>query len=94
MLKGISKTTNAVGNLIEKVPVVGDTQADETIVAAGDKLNDIANDKIQKQMQRLIERQSNFVRPFIENIDMMNGLNNEPVQILVDKDNLYIGTIS
>lgn len=94
MLKGLSITTNAVGNLIEKVPVVGDTQADETIVAAGDKLNDIANDKIQKQMQQLIERQSNFVRPFIDNINMMNSLNNEPVRLLVDKDNLYIGTIS
>lgn len=94
MLKGLSKTTNVVGNLIEKVPVVGDTQADETIVAAGDKLNDIANDKIQKQMQQLIERQSNFVRPFIDNINMMNSLNNEPVRLLVDKDNLYIGTIS
>lgn len=94
VLKGLSKTTNAVGNLIEKVPVVGDTQADETIVAAGDKLNDIANDKIQKQMQQLIERQSNFVRPFIDNIDMMNSLSNDPVQLVIDKDNLYIGTIS
>lgn len=47
-----------------------------------------------QQMRQLIERQSNFVRPFIDNIDTVNRLNNNPVQLLVDKDNLYIATIA
>lgn len=93
LLKGLSKTTVAVGKIVEKIPVVGDTQADETLIAAGDKLNDIGIEKVYKQMKQLIERQSNFVRPFIENIDTINRLSNKPVQLVVDKDNLYIGTI-
>lgn len=93
LLKGLSKTTKAVGKIVEKIPVVGDTQADETLIAAGDKLSDIGTEKIRKQMKQLIERQSDFVRPFIENIDTMNRLGNNPVQLLVDRDNLYIGTI-
>ena len=93
LLKGLSKTTKAVGKMVEKIPVVGDTQADETLIAAGDKLSDMGIEKICKQMKQLIERQSNFVRPFIENIDIMNRLSNNPVQLLVDKDNLYIGAI-
>ena len=94
LLKGLSKTTKAVGKIVERIPVVGDTQADETLIAAGEKLGDIGTEKIRKQMRQLIERQSNFVRPFIDNIDTVNRLNNNPVQLLVDKDNLYIATIA
>lgn len=94
LLKGLSKTTKVVGKIVERIPVVGDTQADETLIAAGEKLGDIGTEKIRKQMRQLIERQSNFVRPFIDNIDTVNRLNNNPVQLLVDKDNLYIATIA
>lgn len=94
LLKGLSKTTKAVGKIVERIPVVGDTQADETLIAAGEKLGDMGTEKIRKQMRQLIERQSNFVRPFIDNIDTVNRLNNNPVQLLVDKDNLYIATIA
>ena len=45
-------------------------------------------------MSSLIEHQSNSIRPFIENIDTVNELYNKPVQLLVDKDNLYIATIA
>ncbi len=45
-------------------------------------------------MEQLIKRQSNFIKPFIENIDTVNRLNNDSVQILIDKDNLYIGVES
>lgn len=83
-----------MGKIVERVPVVGDTQGDETLIVAGEKLRDIGTEKICKQMQQLIERRSNFVRPFIDNIDTVNRLNNNPVQLLVDKDNLYIATIA
>ena len=45
-------------------------------------------------MKALIERQSNYVRPFIDNINTVNELHNNPVQLLVDKENLYIATIA
>ncbi len=93
VLKGLSKAAIAVGKVVEKMPVVGDTQADETLVSAGDKLNDINAERVRRQMQKLIERQSNFVRPFIDNINMINDLYNKPLQMLVDKDNLYIASV-
>lgn len=91
-MKRLSKTTIAVGKIVEKIPVVAGTQTDATLIAAGDKLNNKVMEKVQKQMKHLIERQSNFVRPFIENIDTVNKLSNSPVQLLVDKNNLYVGT--
>lgn len=92
--KKISKTTSAVGKFAEKIPVVEKTQIDETLIARGDKLDDRVTEKVHGQMKQLIEQQGNFVRPFIDNIEDINRLNNDPVQLVVEKDNLYIATIS
>lgn len=90
MLKCIAKASTSVGKFVEKIPVVSKGQADEALIAAGEKLEEFNTDKLR--MRSLIEHQSNAVRPFIENIDTVNELCNKPVKLLVDKDNLYIAT--
>lgn len=94
MLKGIAKASTSVGKFVEKIPVISKGQADEALIAAGDKLDELNAGKLRKQMSFLIEHQSNSIRPFIENIDTVNELCNKPVQLLVDKENLYISTIA
>lgn len=94
MLKGIAKASTSVGKIVEKIPVISKGQADEALIAAGDKLDELNVGKLRKQMSSLIERQSNSIRPFIENIDTVNELCNKPVELLVDKENLYISTIA
>lgn len=94
MLKGIAKASTSVGKFVEKIPVISKGQADEALIAAGDKLDELNAGKLRKQMSSLIERQSNSIRPFIENIDTVNELCNKPIQLLVDKENLYISTIA
>lgn len=94
MLKGIAKASTSVGKIVEKIPVISKGQADEALIAAGDKLDELNAGKLRKQMSSLIERQSNSIRPFIENIDTVNELCNKPVELLVDKENLYISTIA
>lgn len=94
ILKGVSKASTSFGELVEKIPVISNTQIDETLIAAGDKLDEINKEKIKKRMRNLIEHQSNFGKPFIENIDTVNELSNKPLQLMVDSDNLYITTIA
>lgn len=94
MLKGIAKASTSVGKFVEKIPVISKGQADEALIAAGDKLDELNAGKLRKQMSSLIEHQSNSIRPFIENIDTVNELCNKPVRLLVDRDNLYISTIA
>lgn len=94
MLKGIAKASTSVGKIVEKIPVISKGQADEALIAAGNKLDELNVGKLRKQMSSLIERQSNSIRPFIENIDTVNELCNKPVELLVDKENLYISTIA
>ena len=92
MLKGIAKASTSVGKFVEKIPVISKGQADEALIAAGDKLDELNAGKLKKQMSSLIEHQSNSIRPFVDNIDTVNELYNKPIQLLVDKDNLYIST--
>ena len=94
MLKGIAKASTSVGKFVEKIPVISKGQADEALIAAGDKLDETNAGKVRKQMGSLIEHQSNSIRPFIENIDTVNELYNKPVRLLVDKEKLYIATIA
>lgn len=94
LLKGMSKATSAIGKVVEKMPVISKTQIDENLISAGDRMNDYGIDKIRDKMNALIERQSNFVRPFIDSINAVNELHNRPVQLLIDKDNLYIGALA
>ena len=94
ILKGLSITSKSLGKFIEKIPVVSDGQVDETLIAASDKLKDYGTGKVKKQMQQLIEAQSNSIKPFIDNIDTVNELYNKPVQLVVDKDNIYFATIA
>jgi hypothetical protein len=92
LLKGASKITLAAGKLVERMPVISATQVDETLIAAGDRLKLAGSEKTRKQMTLLIERQSNSVRPFIDNIETLNRLNNKPVRVLLDNENIYIAT--
>lgn len=94
VLKGIAKASTSVGRLVEKMPVVSKGQADEALIAAGGKIEKINVEKIRKQMNSLIEHQSNSIRPFIQNIDTINELSNKPVRLLVDKEHIYLATIS
>ncbi|WP_412117693.1 hypothetical protein [Merdimonas faecis] len=90
MLKGIAKASTSVGKFVEKIPVLSKGQADEALIAAGDKLDDFNSGKLRKQMQSLIDHQSNSIRPFIDNIDTVNQLSNRPVRLMVDNENIYI----
>ena len=94
LLKGMSKATSAIGKVVEKMPVISKTQIDENLISAGDRINEYGIDKIRDKMNALIERQNNFVRPFIDSINAVNELHNRPVQLLIDKDNLYIGALA
>lgn len=90
LLKGISKVSSSAGKIIGKIPAIKEGQVDEALIAAGDKLDDINNNKLKNQMGTLIEHRNNYIKPFVDNINMINDLHNKPIKIVADKDNLYI----
>ena len=63
---------------------------DETLIETGDKLGKFGTNRIEQTMKQLIEKQSSCVRHFVENINEVNRLYNQPFELLFDKENVYI----
>ena len=80
------------GEAIAKIPVISKSQIDETLIEAGEKLGAYKERRVTTTMHRLVDRQSSCVRPFIDNIDMVNRMYNQPITLIFNEENLYLGT--
>lgn len=90
LLKGLASVNKIAGSAISKVPVISKSQIDETLIETGDKLGNLGSKRIEQTMKQLIEKQSSSVHVFVENINLVNRLYNQPIELLFDKDNIYI----
>jgi hypothetical protein len=89
LLKGLASVNKIAGKAIAKVPVISKSQMDETLIETGNKLGKYESIKIEQAMKQLIEKQSSFVGLFVENINEINRLYNQPIELLFDT--IYIG---
>jgi hypothetical protein len=89
---GLSAINKGAGTAIAKIPGINKSQIDETLIEAGERIGAYKNRRVQTTMQQLLERQSSCVRPFIDNINAVNHLYNEPVTLIFNHDTLYLGS--
>ena len=89
---GLSTINKGAGTAIAKIPGINKSQIDETLIEAGERIGAYKNRRVQTTMQQLLERQSSCVRPFIDNINTVNRLYNEPVTLIFNHDTLYLGS--
>lgn len=76
--------------MIEKVPVISKGQLDEALIEASGKIECIKLKRTEKTMREFIDKQHSYVRPFIENINMINVVYNSDLAIAFDRESLYI----
>jgi len=43
-------------------------------------------------MKVLVDAKDSCVQPFIDNIEMVNQLYNQPINLLLDGENIYLGS--
>lgn len=89
---GLSAINKGAGTAIAKIPGINKSQIDETLIEAGERIGAYKNRRVQTTMQQFLERQSSCVRPFIDNINAVNRLYNEPVTLIFNHDTLYLGS--
>lgn len=92
LFSGLSAINKGAGTAIAKIPGINKSQIDETLIEAGERIGAYKNRRVQTIMQQLLERQSSCVRPFIDNINAVNRLYNEPVTLIFNHDTLYLGS--
>ncbi len=93
LLKGLSNVNKFAGETLSKVPVMSKSRIDETLIEAGEKLGEYGTNRIVQSMKQLVEKQSSYNHLFVENINTINRIYNQPMELLFDKENLYIGSI-
>jgi hypothetical protein len=91
LMSGLSSINRFVGDTVAKVPVVSKSQLDEYLIETSNQLGKIGSKKAEHTMKQFANTQSSCVRPFVENINIVNRLYNQPIELLFDQENLYIG---
>ena len=92
-LKGLQAASKATGEVIAKVPVLGKGPVDEILIETGSKLDKVGSKRIAQQLRKLAERQSACVRPFVENIEMVERLYNNSISMVFDKEAVYLDVV-
>lgn len=79
---------------IAKVPVINKSQLDENLIEAGAELDRRGDKRATAVLEGLAQNRMSVVRPFVENIRVVNELYNKPVTYLFDDKNVYVQRIS
>jgi len=90
LLKGLASVNKFAGENIAKVPVINKSQLDESLIGSVDKIGNFGSKRVEQTMKQLIDRQSSSVNVFVDNINTINRLYNQPIELLFDKENIYI----
>lgn len=90
LLNGLAEISKTSGKLIAKAPVVSKSSIDEVLMETGERLEKFESNKTNKTLENFIDAKSSEVRLFVDNINTVNKLYNQPLEFLIDKENIYI----
>lgn len=89
LLKGLAGVSKGAGDVIAKIPVVSKTQIDETLIETGSRLGEFNLQRTRTTMSHFVDGSVNCTRPFIDNIDTLNRIYNQPLEILFSSKSIY-----
>lgn len=90
LVGGLSAVNGIAGETIAKIPVISRSQIDETLIEAGEKLDNFKEQRVTTAMQKLVERQGGCVCPFIDGIHMVNRIYNQPMTLIFNGETVYL----
>lgn len=89
-LKGIGKASKGIGSAIGRIPVVSRGPVDEALIAAGNSAKNLSRKHSNSTMRAFRNNRDAGIQLFLENIDKVNQISNKPVEILFNRDMVYI----
>lgn len=90
LLGGLATINKFAGDTVAKIPFVSDSQIDEALIEASNQLGMRCSKKTEQTMEQFQSNQSSCVSPFVENINTVNRLYNQPMVLLFDQENIYL----
>lgn len=89
LLSGLASINRVAGDAIAKIPVICNSQIDKTFIETSSRLGKFSSRRTEQTMEQLLNNQSCAVCPFVENINAVNRLYNQPIDLLFDQENIY-----
>ena len=89
-LGGLSGAMGFLSRAIERTPVGDHTLIDEALGDASKGIGDFSKGVRDEMLGRLVEASSSDVRPFVDSIENVSRLYNEPVMLMVDEAAVYV----
>ena len=91
LLGGMSGAMGGLGKAIEETPLGSLTPIDEALIDAGKGVGDFSHEVKNDILKDLpTAAGASDVRPFVEDIENLSRLYNDPVMLLADEDAIYI----
>lgn len=90
LLSGLSNINALTGKTVSKISLFNKIQLSEKMIETGEKIDKFKKDRYDNAITSLAEKQNSNVKPFIDQISLINTMYNEPLQICFDRKNLYI----
>lgn len=88
--KGLSDLSRGVGKFIASIPVVRESPIDEGLIEAGEYLEKKNTEKSEEIIDDLTKNTDECAGPFLDNIKMLNKIYNEPMDMLMGPDGVYL----
>lgn len=90
LTKGIAGVTKGAGEVVSKIPLVSKVAVDEFLLESSEKIKNFNNKRNDKSVQRLVTNAIKGVNPFVESLNQISKIYNEPIEVLIDNKNLYL----
>ena len=93
-LQGISFVGKFVGKQIAKIPDKDNKiKIDDGLISGSDKLSEINAKAIADTKDAFLSVQDNGIQMFGEKIGLINNMYNEPIELYIDTENIYLTSV-
>ena len=89
-LSRLGNAGKAAGKVIGRIPVISKGPVDEALIAAGSSIRKMGSKHGKNAMRDFRYNRDAGIRLFLGNIDTINEMSNRPLEILFDKEMVYI----
>ena len=88
--RGLSKASKATSSGLDNTPLLNKTSLGDNLIQVSVKLKEYDEDKREEPLKILAENSSATVLPYVESIEDINRYHNEPMDVMFDKEYIYI----
>ena len=90
LTKGVAEVSKGTGKVVSKIPFVSKGSVDEFLIESSEKIRKFNDKRNSNSVQRLTANSMKGSNPFIESLNQISKIYNEPIEVLIDNKNLYL----